>query len=121
MSKRRYPSLIGDCLSYKFRGPRSTWSTLWSNFVASAALGARYDCSHVASAAFSAAKDHFAWQAQHLEHVMIFCVASAAFSAAKDHFAWQAQHLKHVMIKKWHAAVGKPAIVTCFARLKKLK
>ena len=51
----------------------------------------------------------------------IFCVASAAFSAAKDHFAWQAQHLKHVMIKKWHAAVGKPAIVTCFARLKKLK
>ena len=76
----------------------------------------------MASATFSAAKDHFAWQAQHLEHVMIFFgVASAAFSAAKDHFAWQAQHLKHVMIKKWHAAVGKPAIVTCFARLKKLK
>ena len=61
--------------------------------MAGAALGARYD----------------------------FFVASAAFSAAKDHFAWQAQHLKHVMIKKWHAAVGKPAIVTCFARLKKLK
>ena len=74
----------------------------------------------MARAAFSAAKDHFAWQAQHFEHVMIFCVASAAFSAAKDHFAWQAQHLKHVMIKKRHAAVGKPAIVTCFARLKNL-
>jgi len=57
--------------------------------VAGAALGARYD---------------------------FFGVASAAFSAAKDHFAWQAQHLKHVMIKKW-----KPAIVTCFARLKKFK
>ena len=42
--------------------------------MAGAALGARYD----------------------------FCVASAAFSAAKDHIAWQAQHLKHVMIKKWH-------------------
>ena len=76
-----------------------------------------------------------AWPAQHFQQLRIilrgrrstwstlwfFCVASAAFSAAKDHFAWQAQHLKHVMIKKWHAAVGKPAIVTCFARLKKLK
>ena len=41
---------------------------------------------------------------QHLEHLIIFCVASAAFSAAKDHFAWQAQHLKHLMIKKWRAA-----------------
>ena len=51
---------------------------------------------------------------------MIFCVASAAFSADKDNFAWQAQHLNHVIIKKWHAAVGKSAIVTCFARLKNL-
>ena len=71
------------------------------------------------------------WPAQHFQQLRSFCVvgaalgarydffvASAAFSAAKNHFAWQAQHLKHVMIKKWHAAVGKPAIVTCFARLK---
>ena len=121
------------CLS----GAIHHWSVIAypTNFVARAALGARYG--------------QISWQAQHLEHVMIalmwpaqhfqqlriilrgrrstwstlwfFCVASAAFSAAKDHFAWQAQHLKHVMIKKWHAAVGKPAIVTCFARLKKLK
>ena len=41
-----------------------------------------YDCSHVASAAFSAAKDHFAWQAQHLEHVMIFlCGQRSIFSS----------------------------------------
>ena len=59
-------------------------------FRASAALGACYDCSHVASAAFSAAKaakDHFAWQAQHLEHVMIlgsFRVAGAALEARYD-------------------------------------
>ena len=121
------------CLS----GAIHHWSVIAypTNFVACAALGVRYG--------------QISWQAQHLEHVMIalmwpaqhfqqlriilrgrrstwstlwfFCVASAAFSAAKDHFAWQAQHLKHVMIKKWHAAVGKPAIVTCFARLKKLK
>ena len=50
-----------------------------------------------------------------------FRVAGATFSAAKGHFAWQAQRLKHVMIKKWRAAVAKPAIVTCFARLKKLE
>ena len=43
VSKRRCPSLIGDCLSYKFR--------------ARAALGARYG--------------QISWQAQHLEHVMI--------------------------------------------------
>ena len=30
------------------------------------------------------------------------------------HFAWQAQHLKHVMIKKCRAPMAKPAIVTCF-------
>ena len=66
----------------KIRGTRSTWSTLWSNFVASAALGARYVCSYVASAAFSAAKEHFAWQAQHIEHVMIFlCGQRSIFSS----------------------------------------
>ena len=53
------------------------------------------DCFRVASTAFSAAKDHVAWQARHLEHVMNFSCG---------HFAWQAQHLKNVMIKKWRAA-----------------
>ena len=40
--------------------------------MAGAALGARYDF-FVSSAAFSAAKDNFAWQAQHLKHVVISC------------------------------------------------
>ena len=61
-----WPAQHFQQLKIILRGRRSTWSTLW-----------------------------------------FFCVASAAFSAAKNHFAWQAQHLKHVMIKKWHAAVGK--------------
>jgi len=44
-----------------------------------------------------AAKVHFAWQARHLEHVMIVFVWPA------QHFqqlriAWQEQHLEHVMI-----------------------
>ena len=57
----------------------------------------------MAGAALGAHYDFLVWPAQHFQQLRIMS-------------RWQAQHLKHVMIKKW-----KPAIVTCFARLKKFK
>ena len=103
MSKRRYPSLIGDCLSYKFRGPRSTWSTLWSNFVASAALGVRYDCSHVASAAFSASNLHLRpFQITPALRRANPLVGSAAHFAQKN--SHRATTRNHVTIQNGHCA-----------------
>jgi len=57
-------------------------ATKKSNFVASA-LGARCDL-FVASAAFSAAKNHFAWQVQHIKTLYFF--------------VWPAQHFQQLKI-----------------------
>ena len=73
------------------------------------------------SATLGAPQSHFAWQAQHLEHLGLitsasfcvagaalgarrlntigagcFCVAGATLGAPQSHFAWQAQHLEHL-------------------------
>ena len=61
----------------KFRGRRSTRSTLWLFFL---------------GAALAAPCGQFPWQARHLERVVV--VAGAALEAHYDSISWHAQHLK---------------------------
>ena len=104
----------------KFCGRRNISSTLQSNFVAGAALGARYG--------------QILWQAQHFKHLAVKfrgrCstwstlwsnfVASATLEARCGQISWQAQHFKYVMIVRYDQiswrAQEKRVIVTWFSR-----
>ena len=101
-------------LSLILRGRCSTRSIFVSFCVAGAALGAPSErsaevqrrlstmgsgCLCVAGAALGAPQFHFAWQAQHLEHLGLILRGTrgrGSIGAPESHFfAWQVQHWKH--------------------------
>ena len=53
-------------------------------------------CVCVAGAALGAPRSHFAWQAQHLEHLSLILHGRRSTWTPESHFARQVQHWKHL-------------------------
>ena len=77
MSKRCYPSLIGDCLSYTHV----------------------FVCSDVRIVKTACCKCGQVLQAELASTFSSFLAADLPLEAGQDQNSWQAQHLEHVMIK----------------------
>ena len=84
-------------LSLILRGRRSTWSTSVSFCVAGAALGAPPSPFCAASAARGETSAEVRRGLSTVDAGCV-CVAGTALGAPQPHFAWQAQHLEHLSL-----------------------